>query len=105
MTLPARIRKKKSRDGVCAAHRRWVRGHRCCVKGCANLEVEAAHVRIGTDGGAGMKPRDRWCISLCKVHHAEQHANGERTFETRYGLDMKALAEEFARKSPHWRDL
>jgi hypothetical protein len=58
-------------------------------------------VRGGTDGGIGLKPSDRWLVSLCVDHHAEQHRIGEREFERRYGIEMAALAEEFSRRSPH----
>jgi len=51
----------------------------------------------------GLKPSDAWCVSLCSQHHAEQHRVGELTFETRYSLDLVALARQFARRSPHWR--
>jgi hypothetical protein len=44
-------------------------------------------------------------VSLCRDHHAEQHAISERAFEQRYRLDLLALAEEFARRSPHGRQL
>jgi hypothetical protein len=62
-------------------------------------------VRKGTDGGQGLKPSDRWAISLCREHHAEQHRIGETAFEKRYGFDLLALAQEFARRSPHWAKL
>jgi hypothetical protein len=62
-------------------------------------------VRRGTDGGAGLKPSDRFCISLCSHHHAEQHRIGETEFEKCYAIDMHALAELFAKRSPHWREL
>jgi hypothetical protein len=62
-------------------------------------------VRTGTDGGQGLKPSDRWSISLCRAHHAEQHRIGERAFEKRYGVDLYALAQAFAQRSPHWRVL
>jgi hypothetical protein len=52
-----------------------------------------------------VKPSDKWAISLCVVHHREQHRLGEATFETRHGIDLKALATEFARRSPNWRKL
>jgi hypothetical protein len=48
-----------------------------------------------------LKPSDRWTISLCREHHAEQHRIGETAFEARHGIDMHALAELFARRSPH----
>lgn len=97
--LPAEPRKKSSR--TCAAHRAWVRRHRCSVPGCRNLPIECAHVRSGTDAGIGLKPSDKWCVSLCRNHHLEQHEIGERAFELQHGIDLRALASEFARRSPH----
>jgi hypothetical protein len=67
--------------------------------------IECAHVRTRTNGGLSLKPSDRWVISLCAGHHQEQHAIGERAFECRYGLDLRAIAEEFTRRSPHWKAL
>lgn len=52
-----------------------------------------------------MKPSDRWCISLCRDHHAEQHNIGEISFAAKYGIPLKILAGDFARKSPHWPKL
>jgi predicted metal-binding transcription factor (methanogenesis marker protein 9) len=62
-------------------------------------------VRTGTDGGTGMKPSDVWCISLCKVCHARQHQIGERAFEAETGINLKALAEAFLKRSPHKQKL
>ena len=97
--LPSEPRKTTSRR--CAAHRAWVRRHRCSVPGCSRLPIECAHVRTGTDGGLGLKPSDKWTISLCRLHHLEQHAIGERDFEAKYDLDLRQLAVEFASRSPH----
>ena len=97
--LPVTPRKKAPR--TCAAHRAWVRRHRCSVRGCHNLPIECAHVRTATDGGLGLKPSDRWTISLCERHHLEQHEIGEAAFETRYDLSLIELAREFARRSPY----
>ena len=102
--LPKRNTKTRRRH-TCQSHLKWVRGHRCCVPGCDKKPIEAAHVRSGTGGGMGMKPHDRWVISLCSTHHHEQHSIGERPFEKRYGIDMKALAIEFASRSPHRQKL
>jgi hypothetical protein len=95
--LPSEPRKTTSRS--CAAHRAWVRRHRCSVPGCRQLPIECAHVRRGTDGGAGLKPSDKWCISLCRSHHLEQHELGERAFEAKYDIELRELAREFARRS------
>lgn len=53
----------------------------------------------------GEKPSDKWAISLCWLHHRASHSRGEMSFESDYNLDLKALAGEFARKSPHRRKL
>ena len=64
--LPQRIdRARKEPDPrTCPAHRAWVRRHHCCVPGCRQVPIECAHVRGGTDGGIGLKPSDKWVISL-----------------------------------------
>lgn len=85
------------------SHCAWVRGFGCSVPGCEELPIEAAHVRVGTGGGMGIKPHDKWVIALCRDHHSEQHRLGEPSFERKHGINMKALAEEFAAKSPHRR--
>ncbi len=101
--LPQRISKpRREKEGrCCPAHRAWVRRHHCSVPGCELLPIECAHVRGRTDGGTALKPSDRWAISLCRFHHAEQHQIGESAFEKKYAIDFLAVAMEFARRSPH----
>ena len=95
------------------AHLQWVRGHECALTGkmgswrgqpaelhVCQGSVQAAHVRIGTDGGAGVKPSDNWTLPLCMGAHAQQHAIGEAAFEAMWGIDMKAIACEVAKNSP-----
>ncbi|WP_343039923.1 putative HNHc nuclease [Sphingomonas piscis] len=105
--LPRYIKRVKapSPERSCPAHRAWVRRHACSVPGCANHPCECAHVRRGTDGGTALKPSDRWVISLCPDHHMEQHRIGEPAFERKHGICMAELAEEFARRSPHCKQL
>jgi len=103
MQLPARIKHdsgKKDAGKRSPGHRAWVRGHACSACG-SRTAIECAHVRNGTDGGTGIKPSDRWCISLCKECHTRQHQIGEPAFEAAWGIDMKAIAAAFLRSSPH----
>src|SRR6478672_12962551 len=100
LRFPRQLPSKRN-SRTCAAHRAWVRRHRCCVRGCVGLPIECAHVRSGTDGGLGLKPSDRWTISLCRSHHLEQHEIGETAFEARYELNLRELAGEFSRRSPY----
>lgn len=93
--------RRKTSSSTCAGHRAWVRCHSCSVAGCRRLPIECAHVRCGTDGGVGLKPSDKWTISLCQFHHLEQHEIGEMGFGKKYDLDLRSLALEFARRSPH----
>ena len=103
MRLPNRLHKERKLpvERECPAHRAWVRRHHCCVSGCLNIPIECAHVRRGTDGGVGLKPSDRWTVSLCTMHHAEQHRMGESSFERHYALELRELARAFAVRSPH----
>jgi hypothetical protein len=105
LRLPARIEHPRRTREMRSfpAHRAWVRRHRCSVPGCLSIPIECAHVRRGTDGGQGLKPSDRWTISLCRTHHAEQHRIGEVAFERRHGIELVPLAKEFARRSPYRR--
>lgn len=105
--LPRPIARNKARRVLlaCPAHRAWVRRHHCCVPGCQAVPIECAHVRSDTDGGMGLKPSDKWVVSLCAAHHRQQHQIGERGFEAKHRIDLKALAREFARRSPHWHKL
>lgn len=103
MTLPPRLSRKSGKAEKprrSPAHRQWVRGHACSACG-SETTIECAHVRNGTDGGTGIKPSDRWAISLCRDCHSEQHRIGEASFERKHGINMKALAEAFYRASPH----
>lgn len=86
------------------AHRDWVRGHRCCVPGCQLMPIEVAHVNRAAHRGIGLKASDAFTVSLCREHHAESH-RGEKTFQTRHGIDLMALAEAFYRRSPHRQKL
>lgn len=91
----------------CPAHLKWIRGHECAISGhvlhVCNGRIEAAHVRRGTDGGVGIKPSDIWAIPLCSSAHRDQHNAGEATFEKYWKIDMKAMAEDMARRSPALR--
>ena len=78
-------------------HRQFIRRH-ACVMGCERLPIQCAHVRLGTDGGTGLKPSDWWCVPLCAKHHADQHAIGEQSFW--HGIDPRKLALSYALKSP-----
>lgn len=101
--LPPRPPKSSARN--CAGHRAWVRRHCCSVPGSRRGPIECAHIRTGTDGGAGMKPSDKWALSLCAFHHHEQHSVGEQAFELLHDIDLKDLALEFANRSPHRQKL
>lgn len=110
MTLPRRLTKPAKRSGrwKSPAHLSFVRSHHCVVPGCARLPIEAAHVRLGSDGAMGVKPSDYFAVSLCgggDGHHAESHRIGEDSFQAKHGINLLALAAEFAAKSPKAREI
>ena len=69
-----------------AQHLAFVRQLPCVACGKA-APSEAAHLRSGSDGGAGMKPSDRYSVSLCASCHALQHEFGELTFWSTLRID------------------
>lgn len=101
MTLPPK--RQKPRSGIQRApkrewprHRRFVRSRICCVPNCdIGAVIDFAHVKTRGAGG-----HDCYGVSLCRIHHAEQHAIGVDTFQRKYGIDLWALAAEFTRLSP-----
>jgi hypothetical protein len=87
----------------CAQHLQYIRGHECVAasSGECSGKIQAAHYRIGGNGGMGMKPDDTRTFPACQHHHALQHNIGEREFAKRYGLDLEKIVTELARRSPH----
>lgn len=71
-----------------AKYLRAIRKLPCLV--CRQTPSEAAHVRIGSNAGMGLKPHDRRTIPLCHKHHMEQHSLGEQ----RFWILMDYTAEE-----------
>ena len=69
----------------------FVRQLSCVACGKA-APSEAAHVRSGSDAGAGMKPSDRFSVSLCTGCHALQHQFGELTFWSVLHIDPLNVA-------------
>jgi len=59
-------------------HLNFIRSLICVV--CGQINPQAAHVRIGANGGVGMKPDSRYTVPLCYQCHSKQHAIGELSF-------------------------
>ena len=56
-----------------------------------------------TDGGVGKKPSDKWAVPLCVTAHEALHHQGQITFESRWCVDLKSIAEVLAERSPAFR--
>lgn len=89
-------------------HLKHVRSFACC--NCdSEVNIEAAHVRLGSDGGMGMKPSDYFAVPLCGWReddvgcHRRQHAIGERTFWQ--DKNVQAIMGELIRTSPVRREI
>lgn len=83
-------------------HLKHVRSFACCV--CdSEVNIEAAHVRLGSGAGMGQKPHDYYAVPLCKDCHQSQHSQGERTFW--HGKDVQAIMGELIRTSPVRREI
>jgi len=86
----------------CQAHLKWLRGNMCVVtnEGCSGA-TEAHHVRLGGDGGMGVKPGDDRAVGLCALHHAALHTYGQRSFNERWNVDLAEIAATYWKASPH----
>jgi hypothetical protein len=111
MNFPLRRRKKSSmgvRDSAIVrspSYMQHIRGFVCAIFDKPGHEcsgrMHAHHCREGADGGTGMKSGDNTCVPLCDLAHAEIHAKGWRTFESKYGIDLSALASKLWHASKH----
>jgi hypothetical protein len=105
MRLPEKLKRprmgvRQSLQKIWPRHRRWVKSHGCCVPGCRAPSVDFAHLRSAANAGTGQRPHDIFGVSLCRLHHDEQHRIGADAFSDKHGIDLWSLAAEFARRSP-----
>lgn len=78
------VGKRRPNERLRPKHRAWI-GTLPCIK-CGRHPCDAAHVRIGTDGGTSLKPSDRFTVPLCRDCHRSQH-EGEVSFWAELGID------------------
>lgn len=76
--------KRKPNTRLRRSHLDWIKTLPCVR--CGRSPCDPAHVRIGTDGGTGLKPSDRYAVPLCRACHDIQH-KGEVTFWAELGAD------------------
>ncbi len=78
-------------------HLEWIRSMPCCVPGCRRASpydvIHPHHARTVGAGGS-----DRETVPLCVEHHNEFHSlsGGRLRFNAKYGIDLAALAKEYA---------
>lgn len=73
----------------------WLRHQDCAAMWDCSGDVVAHHVRLGQNGGTGIKPSDYRCLPLCDKHHKELHQHGEATFFAKHNHETpeQAMAE------------
>ena len=92
-TIPRGKRRPNPRRDV--QHLAFIRTLPCIA--CVNpAPSECAHIRTGTDGGAGFKPSDRYTVPLCAWCHRlaqrSQHNIGELAFWSALKIDPLNVA-------------
>jgi len=78
-------------------HRLWIQSLACSVSGCYR-PPEGHHVRWGFYTLA-RKPGDDKLVPLCRIHHDEIE-HGAKSFEAKYGVDLKLVADTLWTMSP-----
>lgn len=71
----------------------WIRGLGCSVERCRQTDIVAAHVVARAAGGTWQD-----VIPLCFTHHQIQHTLGVRSFERRYGINLRLTADAVAQR-------
>lgn len=88
------VYQRKPNERLRPKHLQFIRALRCCRCGAPG-PCEAAHVRLASDGGASLRPSDRFTVPLCAWCHRlatdAQHA-GEATFWAELQIDPLDLA-------------
>ena len=89
----ARATKRRARDFGSEAEGVEAMEHCVCceVSRACFGDIVAAHI---VSRGAGGGRFD--IVNMCASHHGEQHLIGVKTFEQRYGLDLRRLADDTA---------
>lgn len=67
----------------------FVKRLRCVVPGCLDRRIENCHA-VG--GGTSRKAGYEEIYPGCHGHHKEEHRIGKRSFEKKYGIDLRAEA-------------
>jgi hypothetical protein len=90
------------RDGAwfrSGAHLAHIRTLRCIACG-TDQNIEAAHLRKGTDGAMAQKPSDYFVTPQCARCHKVSHTVGEPAFYAQLAIDDPIrLALDFALRS------
>ncbi len=71
----------------------WLKKQKCVVS--RKKAQVAHHIRLGTNGGQGLKPSDYFCIPLLNIYHTggklAVHNIGEETFLKRFNLSKEKI--------------
>ena len=90
-------RKAKQFEEAFGPYAAWLRDKPCVVTGEVGEYVDLDHVR--TQGARGKAAAN--LVPLRHDLHMERHNSGIRTFERKYGLDLKAEAEKLFDQYTH----
>lgn len=77
-------------------YRAWIGRLPCILRvaGCwsdfLGTVIDVAHVKSRGAGGADRNN----LVPLCHFHHMQQHYLGIRSFQARYGMDLKVIARQ-----------
>lgn len=104
-TVVAKTRKlpRRTKRFVCPEHLEYVRLQPCCVINDTCIYMIRQHPHHSKTRGSG--GGDETVVPLCSYHHRLVHDLGRHTFERRYNVDLRTIAETLWKSSPaHIKD-
>jgi len=92
---------KKNKPHRNRAYLDWLREQPCVFTG--RSPRDPAHIRMGADGGMGMKSSDFYALPVCPEYHRDQHQHGEATFWVRMMNEHTEAVMALIRDGARWR--
>lgn len=88
----ARLKARRKKDTAAQAELCWdLPCVACGIEPTDEIQTQAHHILSKGSGGTDMH-----CVPLCHLHHREGHTIGWKTWQAKWGIDLKEVAAGLA---------